>query len=603
MLVNPFESQLEKLARTLTEQFGVAVVCQGDSAYTDGRTIVLPTLPEPLPHDLERMMVGYLDHEMAHVAFTDFTQVERFNRRHRGFEAMLNVVEDALIEKRAMQRWPGVRANLDALFTAVRDRVAAGLPQAAPFRRFCTAIYLKLSHHTDLLGLDRELKGYGDLLDRFPQVADTRDAAQLSKQLLKRWLSRQPRPKSPADCSQAKSQSPPTLPTSGANPPPPPASAEPDQPALDSGEVKPKAASAKDASADDPSAPSTGSAATGLDEKSLDKEQVAALTQGTRGSMIAEAVQDSMARAVAGIDPTRQYRPFTRGNDRIEVLPAAGETEVRQLLADNVDTVRRLRRGLTNALRAAEKRWWREEQTRGQLSPRTLFRLGLDQAGLEIFRTRACVQGRSTAVSILLDASGSMSAGKMMIAREALRVLLDALAELRIPTEAFTFTTGSALDVDRAARESGLSAAEIYLRFARITNLEIGLIQRFGEPVKAALQRLPNVRGTGLTPIGEALEIGAARLMPRRENRRILLIVTDGQAGCECGAGVAVRHAQDTAARITRAGIELIGVAIRDPALCAIVNDTIVVQTITDLPAQLCRLLSQTLQKGLHHVG
>ena len=65
---NPFESQLERLARTLTEQYGVDVVCQGEQAFTDGRTIVLPSLPEPLEGDLERMMVGYLDHEMAHSA-------------------------------------------------------------------------------------------------------------------------------------------------------------------------------------------------------------------------------------------------------------------------------------------------------------------------------------------------------------------------------------------------------------------------------------------------------------------------------------------------------------------------------------------------------
>jgi len=37
---NQFESQLERLARTLTEQFGVRVVCQGDNAWTDGRQIV-----------------------------------------------------------------------------------------------------------------------------------------------------------------------------------------------------------------------------------------------------------------------------------------------------------------------------------------------------------------------------------------------------------------------------------------------------------------------------------------------------------------------------------------------------------------------------------
>lgn len=30
---NPFESQLERLARTLTEQFGMTVLCQGDVTW------------------------------------------------------------------------------------------------------------------------------------------------------------------------------------------------------------------------------------------------------------------------------------------------------------------------------------------------------------------------------------------------------------------------------------------------------------------------------------------------------------------------------------------------------------------------------------------
>lgn len=45
---NPFDSQLERLARTLTEQFGVTVLYQGDCACTDGRRILLPSLPKPM---------------------------------------------------------------------------------------------------------------------------------------------------------------------------------------------------------------------------------------------------------------------------------------------------------------------------------------------------------------------------------------------------------------------------------------------------------------------------------------------------------------------------------------------------------------------------
>ena len=208
--MNPFSSQLERLARTLTDQFGVTVFCKGDLAYTDGRRIVLPSLPEPMDSQLERMIVGYLDHEMSHVAFTDFNEVRRFVNKHPGFEDLLNAVEDALIEKRAMQRWPGVRANLDALFHQVRPRVLKSLAAAPPFHRFAVAVYLKLCHHKDLLGLDGDVAGFDDLLDEFPAVRTTRDTARLSSKLLKRWLQRM---------TSQKSQTPSTPPPTGTETP------------------------------------------------------------------------------------------------------------------------------------------------------------------------------------------------------------------------------------------------------------------------------------------------------------------------------------------------------------------------------------------------
>ena len=62
-------------------------------------------------------------------------------------------------------------------------------------------------------------------------------------------------------------------------------------------------------------------------------------------------------------------------------------------------------------------------------------------------------------------------------------------------------------------------------------------------------------------------------------------------------------HAQHVAHLIDSVSIELIGVGIHDDALCQIVADTIVVHELKELPAQLCKLLGRTLQKGLRHVG
>ena len=58
MKTSPFESELERLARTLTEQFGVQVVCQGDNAWTDGNKIAIPSVPEVVSEVLVKVLGG-----------------------------------------------------------------------------------------------------------------------------------------------------------------------------------------------------------------------------------------------------------------------------------------------------------------------------------------------------------------------------------------------------------------------------------------------------------------------------------------------------------------------------------------------------------------
>lgn len=634
MRSNPFESQLERLARTLTEQFGVNVVCQGDNAWTDGRQIVLPSLPEPLSESLERMMVGYLDHEMAHVAFSDFGVAERFARKHPGYEAMLNVVEDALIERRAMQRWPGVRANLDAMFAQVRDRIIQLIGQRGPFDRFCTAVYLKMAHYNDLMGLDRELAGYEDLLNHFAAVQTTHDACDLAEQLLARWLKRrQPNPQPSSHGQQSGAESPKARNSGNAPAADSGSGQRPDDAApADSDPQDGAEASGDTVPAEPPSTTQLGAASEQADADTTSDSQLAGTRQDTRkrrrrpntstpseqendrsaggqavapngGTLIGQALAEAIAEAVAQLSNSTEYRAFTKQYDRIDAVAAAKDPDVQALLATGVDVVRRLRRGLANALRSAEKRWWRDDQVRGSLSPRTLYRLCTDRRLLDVFRIRSTVQGRSTAVCVVLDASGSMTSRKMDVARQAMRVLLEALSDLKIATEAFTFTTGDRFSLAEACKLAGQEHTQLQTRFSRFGNLEIGLIKRFEEPVKSALRRLPTVRGSGLTPLGEAMQVGAARISGRPESRRILVVLTDGKAGCECGDGSATEHAKHVADLCRKAEIELVGIGIQDDSLCAIVADTIVIHKLEDLPAQLCKLLGRTLQKGVSRVG
>ena len=83
------------------------------------------------------------------------------------------------------------------MFRQIRDRVAGLIAQRDPFGRFCTAVYLKLSHHRELFGLEPELAGFDDLLDQFPTVCSTRDAAALSERFLERWSKQQQQERAP----------------------------------------------------------------------------------------------------------------------------------------------------------------------------------------------------------------------------------------------------------------------------------------------------------------------------------------------------------------------------------------------------------------------
>lgn len=579
-------------------------------------------------------MVGYLDHEMAHVAFSDFGVAEQFAKKHPGYEGMLNVVEDALIEQRAMQRWPGVRANLDAMFTQVRDRIVQLIAQRGPFDRFCTAVYLKLAHYNDLMGLGRELAGYEDLLDRFAAVRTTHDAGDLAEQLLGRWLNRHP-PKPQPSVQGQRSNGNPSNTKGGPSNPGTDSGSEQQSGDTDSAENDPQDGSqtpGDNAPADAPNAQQpdtepdppdaeaasdakqTGSAqktkrrrrrtatpVLGDEEKGRSADGQAVSPNG--GTLIGQALAEAIAEAVAGLNNSGEYRAFTKQYDRIDAVAAANEPDVQALLATGVDVVRRLRRGLANALRSAEKRWWRDDQVRGSLSPRTLYRLCTERRLLDVFRIHSTVQGRSTAVCVVLDASGSMTSRKMDVARQAMRVLLESLADLKIATEAFTFTTGDRFSLAEACKLTGHEHTQLQTRFSRFGNLEIGLIKRFEEPVKPALRRLPTIRGTGLTPLGEAMQVGASRLNSRPESRKIMLVLTDGRAGCECGDTSAALHASHVAGLCRKAGLELIGVGIQDDSLRAIVADTIVIHALAELPAQLCKLLGRTLQKGVCRVG
>ncbi|UUZ75399.1 hypothetical protein LP414_27165 [Polaromonas sp. P1(28)-13] len=95
---------------------GIQVTQQGISAYVradaSGRPLVvnLPYMPDNATEELIDAIQGFLDHEVAHILFTDFTlmaEAEKFN-----CGSMLNLLEDTRIERCMSERFQGASYNL-----------------------------------------------------------------------------------------------------------------------------------------------------------------------------------------------------------------------------------------------------------------------------------------------------------------------------------------------------------------------------------------------------------------------------------------------------------------------------------------------------------
>ena len=89
------------------------------------RKIYLPEVPDELADRDRRIVSGYLDHEIAHLLFSDVGVVESIDPKSP-VKTLFNAIEDGRINKRIGARYPGSRKNIEsatyAALQTLRDR-------------------------------------------------------------------------------------------------------------------------------------------------------------------------------------------------------------------------------------------------------------------------------------------------------------------------------------------------------------------------------------------------------------------------------------------------------------------------------------------------
>ena len=149
-----------------------------------------------------------------------------------------------------------------------------------------------------------------------------------------------------------------------------------------------------------------------------------------------------------------------------------------------------------------------------------------------MFERRQRRTAPNTAIHGVVDLSSSMHSGRDVIA-------LDAMLALGLALEAIPGTSVGATAFPGMHGEDD----------------EVVHLVEHGERIERRAFAF-NQRGRGGTPMANALWYAAARLVLRKEARKILMVMTDGQPDPNC-------HPSDIIARCVASGIEVIGIGIQ----------------------------------------
>lgn len=234
--------------------------------------------------------------------------------------------------------------------------------------------------------------------------------------------------------------------------------------------------------------------------------------------------------------PVTTYRVFTNAFDEVvranDLCSAEELQRLRYLLDHQMKVVQsaviRLANKLQRRLLAQQRRRWDFDLEEGLLDAARLARVVANPLVPLSFKMEREVEFRDTVVTLLIDNSGSMRGRPITLAAMSADILTRTLERCGVKTEILGFTTRTWKG--GKARELW-AAAEKPARPGRLNDLRHIIYKDADVPWRRARNNIGLMLREGLLKEnidGEALLWAHERLMRRPEERRILMVVSDG---------------------------------------------------------------------------
>ncbi len=230
------------------------------------------------------------------------------------------------------------------------------------------------------------------------------------------------------------------------------------------------------------------------------------------------------------------YKPFTESFDEIVEAPELCDAEELDRLRAYLDSqltglqgvVTRLANRLQRRLMAQQSRSWDFDQEEGMLDAARLARVVISPGHSLSYKIERDTEFKDTIVTLLIDNSGSMRGRPISIAAISADILARTLERCGVKTEILGFTTRAWKGGQ--SREKWLADGKP-AQPGRLNDLRHILYKKADEPWRRARRNLGLMMREGLLKEnidGEALLWAHSRLIARPEDRRILMVISDG---------------------------------------------------------------------------
>ena len=588
-----FETAIQKIGRILARQYNIDIVFEGEQAMTDGKKIVLPFFNNLTP-ELKADINGYLDHEVAHCKFTEFEVIPKvINRFHK---EILNAVEDIRIERLMIEEYPGTAGHLNPLKAKWREKSVEKL-KTMPW-----PIRLMLATQYEMDGypatIDAEIRPYWNAIkaerEKLNGCTSTTELFEITKEITKKVMKESDKQDEKGKGEEKKGEG------------------EEKKGEGEKGKGEEKKGEEKkgegEGEGEGKEEKGKGEGSHAIDAKIINEKDGEEKSKWDEhctsahkliNSEIKDFIKSNPEEKPAHMRARRDYTmsssrhtPISTRFDRVVSHVGKGDPKkYRELKLKVHKTIAPIRRTLERILKVKENAKFKMDQERGRVDTKNLSRLMTSPGFRTPFKNFTKVDTKNVAIELLVDMSGSMM-GKMDITKQTVVAIAESLKDLDIKFE----VTGFYAVYDREMQDlnSSMDKSRIYNRTAE--RLEHHVFKGFDDH---SLNGIEKIQPYNNNVDGESVRWAASRLAQRKQERKILMVFSDGMPNAESDVHILNGDLKRAISEIKKSGIECIGFGIKTEAVKHFYPEYLIVNELKDLPGKVMNKLTQIITRGL----